>query len=121
MNMKGQAAACSDGDNHRPPCFEQLADSSILTAITLSRPCMKEEEEEGRAGATCSLRATSSSKALVRGDRLAFLKPLEGLGFGPNRSALKSFPCTPKVSNLHTPSDVMRSGVRGFSLAAPHP
>ncbi len=41
-------------------------------------------------GMTCSLRATSSSKALVRGDRLAFLKPLEGLEFGPSSSALKS-------------------------------
>ena len=53
-------------------------------------------------GSTCSLRATSSSKALVRGDRLAFLKPLEGLELGPSRSALKSLPCTPMVSNLHT-------------------
>ena len=61
---------------------------------------------EGGGGGTCSLKATSSSKALVRGERLAFLRPLEGLELGPNRSALKSWPCTPMVSNLHTTTGI---------------
>ncbi len=48
----------------------------------------------GGGGGTCSLRATSSSKVLVRGERLALAKPLE-VGPPISRSLVKSLPCVP--------------------------
>ena len=100
--------------HHSQACFfdifgrgQPLQPHSILETILAG---MSEASKDGLAGMeslgkgreiTCSLRATSSSRALVRGDRLACLRPLEGLNLSPSSSRLKSLPCTPMVSNLH--------------------